>query len=122
GEISQPVETEFGFHLIQMIERRGNLYNTRHILIRPISSSLDIEEARNYLDSLRTQIINDSISFEKAAKEYSSDQETATSGGFFLDGTGAPRISVSDLDPSLFFTIDTMTVGTITKPLTFRME
>lgn len=122
GEISQPVETEFGFHLIQMIERRGNLYNTRHILIRPISSSLDIEEARNYLDSLRTQIINDSISFEKAAKEYSSDQETATSGGFFLDGTGAPRISVSDLDPSLFFTIDTMTVGTITTPLTFRME
>ncbi len=122
GEISQPVETEFGFHLIQMIERRGNLYNTRHILLRPVSSSLDIEEARNYLDSLRTQIINDSISFEKAAKEYSSDQETAISGGFFLDGTGAPRVPVGELDPSLFFTVDTMKVGSITKPLTFRME
>ena len=122
GEMSQPVETEFGFHLIQMIERRGNLYNTRHILLRPVSSSLDIEEARNYLDSLRTQIINDSISFEKAAKEYSSDQETAISGGFFLDGTGAPRVPVGELDPSLFFTVDTMKVGSITTPLTFRME
>ena len=122
GEISQPVETEFGFHLIQMIERRGNLYNTRHILLRPVSSALDVEDARNYLDSLRTQIINDSITFEKAAKEYSSDQETATSGGFFLDATGSPRVPVGELDPSLFFTIDTMKVGSITKPLTFRTE
>src|SRR5690606_38558514 len=51
GELSQPVETEFGFHLIEMIERRGNLYNTRHILIKAGSSELDIEAAENYLDS-----------------------------------------------------------------------
>ena len=68
------------------------------------------------------QILDDSISFEKAAKEYSSDQETATSGGFFLDATGAPRVSVSDLDPVLFFTIDTMRVGTITAPIVYRAE
>lgn len=122
GEMSQPVETEFGFHLIQMIERRGNLYNTRHILIKAVPSEADIEEAKKYLDSLRVQILNDSISFEKAAKEYSADQETAASGGFFLDGTGAPRVSVSDLDPVVFFTIDTMSVGTITNPIAYRME
>lgn len=120
GEMSQPVETEFGFHLIQMIERRGNLYHTRHILMKPSSSELDIEEAKNYLDSLRTLIINDSISFEKAAKEYSDDKETAASGGFFLDATGSSRISVEDLEPTVFFTVDTMQEGSITKPIAYR--
>ena len=122
GEISQPIETEFGFHLIQMIERRGNLYNTRHILMKPSSSELDIEEAKEYLDSIRTLVLNDSITFEKAAKEFSDDKQTASTGGYFINDTGAPRISVEDLDPVVFFTIDTMDVGTITKPITFRMD
>lgn len=120
NEISQPIETEFGFHLIQMIERRGNLYHTRHILMKPSSSELDMAEAREYLDSLRMLILNDSIAFEKAAKEYSDDPETAASGGFFLDGTGSPRISVEDLEPTVFFTVDTMEVGSITKPIAYR--
>lgn len=122
GEISQPVETEFGFHLIQMIERRGNLYNTRHILLKAGSSEEDLEEAKEYLDSLRLLIINDSVSFEKAAKEYSADQETASSGGFFIDATGAPRISVEELDPVVFFTVDTMEVGAISKPIAYRTD
>lgn len=122
GDISQPVETTFGFHLIQLIERRGNQFNTRHILIRPQSSENDIQVAYNYLDSLRTQIINDSIKFEKAAKEYSDDQETATSGGYFIDQTGDSRVSVENLDPIVFFAIDTMQVGNISKPIKFRKD
>lgn len=122
GELSLPIETEFGFHLIQMIERRGNLYNTRHILMKPASSEADITDAKNYLDSLRTVILNDSITFEKAAKEYSDDKQTAATGGFFINDTGAPRISVEDLDPVVFFTVDTMEVGSITEPLTFRTQ
>jgi peptidyl-prolyl cis-trans isomerase SurA len=122
GELSQPVESPFGFHLIQLIERRGNRYNSRHILIKPNSSALDIEYAREYLDSLRTQIITDSIPFAKAAKEESDDKETAGSGGFFLSPDGSNRVSTENIDPAIFFTIDTMQVGAITPPLTYRMN
>lgn len=122
GELSQPVESEFGFHLIQLIERRGNSYNSRHILMKPTPSEEDVESAIHYLDSLRTVIQHDSISFEKAAKEYSDDPATSASGGYFINEFGAPRVSTKDLNPVIFFTIDTMKVGTISKPLVFTKE
>lgn len=122
GELSQPVETQFGFHLIQLIERRGNRFNTRHILLRPSSSELDIKTAEHFLDSLKNLIEQDSISFEKAAKEYSDDKTTAASGGFFIAANGSNRVPTEELDPVIFFTLDTMQTGNITKPLTYRME
>ena len=121
GEISKPVESQFGFHLIQLIERRGNTYNSRHILIIPKSTESDVQDAKDFLDSLRLSVINDSVRFEVLAKEHSDDQLTSGNGGFFSDATGAMRVSVEEIDPTLFFTIDTMAVGNITRPMEFRM-
>jgi parvulin-like peptidyl-prolyl isomerase len=122
GEISQPIESEFGFHLIQLIDRRGNEFNTRHILIRPDFSALDFEKAENFLDSLRDHILHDSLVFEKAAKDFSDDDLSAGNGGFLIDASGSTRVSVEDLDPVVFFTIDTMEVGQISPPLRYRMQ
>jgi parvulin-like peptidyl-prolyl isomerase len=121
GEISMPVESDFGYHLIQLIERRGNQYNSRHILIKTTSSERDIEATEMYLDSIRTLIVNDSISFEKAAKEFSDDKQTAGSGGYLLDESGAARVPVDQLDPAMYFTVDTMQVGEISKPMRFKL-
>lgn len=122
GQLSDPVKTQFGYHLIELQERRGNTFKTRHILISPKPSQEDILRAEKYLDSLRTAILSDSIKFQKAAKEYSDDQYTSANGGFFSTDDGSIKVSVENLDPNIFFTIDTMAIGTITKPIRYTAE
>ncbi|MEP1034533.1 peptidylprolyl isomerase [Ekhidna sp.] len=120
--LSMPVETQFGFHLIQLQEKRGNTYKTRHILITPQPNQDDYVRTENFLDSLRNLILLDSMTFQSAAKEHSDDQLTSSAGGFFQDETGALRVSAETLDPNIFFTIDTMKIGNITKPIRFQKE
>jgi peptidyl-prolyl cis-trans isomerase SurA len=122
GEISQPFESPFGFHIMQLLDRRGNEYNSRHILISAVPSKEDIASAERYLDSLRTKILQDSIKFEKAAKEYSDDLATKGMGGYLTDEDGSLRISMRDIDPVIYLAIDTMKVGSISKPMTYRTD
>jgi len=122
GDISQVFESQFGFHILQLIERRGNEYNTRHIVIMPQPSIEDKNKAKQYLDSLKTEIEAGNISFEKAASEYSDDKNTSSGGGFMMGRYGGYTISVEDISPELYLTIDTMKVGTYSRPVTFRQE
>jgi peptidyl-prolyl cis-trans isomerase SurA len=122
NEISMPFESDFGLHIMQLLERRGNEYHSRHILISPKPSQKDLENANRFLDSLRSKIVADSITFEKAAKENSDDVETKGNGGFFSDRDNSTKILVDELDPVVFFNVDTMKVGSISKPVAYRTD
>ena len=120
GELSMPVETEFGLHLIKLEERRGNEYHPRHILLQPVPSENDIKKAENKLDSLRTLIVNDSISFETVAREHSDDDLTKGSGGYFVDATGTSKVSIRELDPEIYFAVDSMKTGSVSPIMRFQ--
>ncbi|MBC5774023.1 peptidylprolyl isomerase [Pontibacter sp. KCTC 32443] len=122
GGISGIVESQFGFHLIQLIERKGQEFNTRHILIKPATATVNIEESIAELDSIRTLIQNDSISFAKAAKDFSDDFATKDNGGMMTSRNGSTYIPMDQVDPNIFFVIDTMQVGEISEPIPFRTE
>ncbi|WP_165899498.1 peptidylprolyl isomerase [Roseivirga ehrenbergii] len=121
GEISMPVVSQFGIHLIQLIEKRGNEYDSRHILITPKPTEQDIQRTSNELDSLRTLILSDSITFASAAKQFSDDEGTKVNGGFLTGQFGTNKISAENLDPTMFFIIDEMSEGDISKPEIIEM-
>ncbi len=81
GQVSEVVETEFGFHIIELIDKRGDLYHCRHILLRPVFTYDELNEPTKFLDSLASVIKNDSITFEAAAKQHSDDAASKMNGG-----------------------------------------
>jgi peptidyl-prolyl cis-trans isomerase SurA len=124
GEMSDVVESEFGLHLIQLVEVRGAEYHAKHILLRPDYNRLDLTEARRFLDSLRTLIVADSIKFEKAAKDFSEDKTTADAGGVIRDQQSNSTLMPLDqnMDYTLYMTLDSMKVGAVSQPMDYRLE
>lgn len=124
GEMSDVVESDFGYHLIQLIETRGAEYHARHILLRPEYARLDVTEPTHFLDSLKHQIEIDSVKFDKAAKDFSEDKTTADAGGIIRDQqSGGSRLAMDGtMDYAMFTILDTMTVGKITPVLAYRSD
>lgn len=121
NEISEVVESEFGFHLIQLIGRRGNSIHTRHILVKPEITDADLQLAMNKLDTVRQMLLSDSIGFSRAVKKfgYTEIQSYNNDGKMVNGASGNSFFEIGDLEPSIYFTIDTMKVGEYSKPFSF---
>ena len=115
-KVSKIVETDAGFHIIQLIEKRGDRVNTRHILLRPKVSDKDLTNAINQLDSIREKIINKKISFDEAAFYVSQDKDTKLNKGIMTnEKTMSSKFEMSELNPEIGKLVDKMEVGDISK-------
>ncbi|MBU0488761.1 MAG: peptidylprolyl isomerase [Bacteroidetes bacterium] len=122
NEISPVFESKAGFHIVQMIERRGERINIRHILIKPQVSLSSMVSAERYLDSISTLVMTDKMTFEEAAKKF-SDDDSKTNGGVLVNpNTGTSRFEMDQIDASLFFIIDKMKAGEISRPVLMETE
>lgn len=117
GQVSQVVETPDGFHIIQLLERDGDMFNARHILIKPQYTSEDQSKAFRKLDSIRNLIVQDSISFYDAALRFSEEIQSATNGGLMADPyTGSSYFEKDQLKPADFSILRDMNVGDVSQP------
>ena len=118
GVISQIVETPDGFHIIEIIEKKGDMFNARHILLKPQYTAEDREKAFSRLDSLRTKILDDEIKFNLAARFFSEDPATRTNGGQMADpATGSSYFEIDQLKPADYAAIKDLKEGEISEPV-----
>ena len=118
GVISQIVETPDGFHIIEVLEKNGDMFNCRHILMKPQYTTADKEKAFKTLDSLRTEILNGAVTFQMAASFYSQDAPTKTNGGQMSDpNTGSAYFEIDQLKPEDYKAIKDLKEGEISEPV-----
>jgi peptidyl-prolyl cis-trans isomerase SurA len=119
GAVSKIVETEFGFHIIQLIDRKGELVNTRHILMRPKLTADQTEWAIMKLDSIATLVRTDSLTFERAAMKFSSDKTTRVNGGKMVQKNPSDRVTwftLDELPREINLVVRDMKLGEISEP------
>ncbi len=121
GEVSEPIETEFGFHILQLLDRRGNKINIRHILIKPEITSADLDLAKSKLDTLKAQIEREEITFSEAIKKHGYEKVPSYNNNGFLQNpnTGKTLFQTSELPSEIYFATEDTEVGEMTSPLEY---
>lgn len=117
--VSRIVETKYGFHIIQLIDKKGDMVNTRHILIRPKVKPEQVQTALNKLDSIATQIRKDTLKFETAARRFSTHKDSRINGGKLVSTNPSQRITwftLEELNPDMYRVIRDLKVGELSAP------
>jgi peptidyl-prolyl cis-trans isomerase SurA len=121
GQVSQIVETPDGFHIIQLIKKEGDMFNARHILLKPMYTTTDKDKAFKTLDSLRNLITSDSLKFEQAARRFSQDQKSFVNGGVVADeNTGSVYFEIDQLKPADHAILKSLQPGEVSAPFESR--
>lgn len=122
-KVSKIVETEYGFHIIQLIEKRGDRVNTRHIILKPKVSEKDLTEAINRLDSLKSDIEASKFTFEDATQYVSQDKDSRNNKGIMVNsknGISSTKFEMGDLPQEIAKVVDTLKVSQISEPFIMR--
>ena len=118
GVVSQIVETPDGFHIIEVLDKKGDMFNARHILLKPEYTVEDREKAFKVLDSLKVELANEAVTFDLAAKFYSEDPATRTNGGQMADPmSGSSYFEIDQLKPQDYAAIKNLKEGEISEPV-----
>ena len=122
GDMSEIIKTTFGYHIIQLIEHKGEFVNVRHILITPRVSPVELDKAARRLDSVSGLIRKDSIKFDVAARKFSTDKSAVNNGEMINPTTLNTKFAEADLDPTLITILDKLKVGEVSRPIPMDTE
>ena len=121
GEVSEVIETQFGYHVIQCLERKGERIHVRHILITAPITSIDEQSAIRMLDSISNMINSGALTFEEAVKEYSEDDQSKSNRGDIINqNSGTSYFEMSELDGSLLFSMSDLKKGQLSQVSPFE--
>ena len=117
GEISSVIRTKFGYHILQLVERRGDRVHCRHILIKPPVGNRELDGARIRLDSIRKEITAGNLDFTAAVRKHSEDEESKQNGGMLMEAnSGLSTFTINQLTPDVYFAIDKLKPGEMSDP------